>query len=180
MKIALKNWYRILAPRPVVLISTVSADGTSNLAPFSFVAPVSIEPPLIAFASDPGHDTVRNITRTKNFVVNIPGKDILGKLWACAGDFPYGVSEFKKAKLHEMPSRVVRAPRVKECFAHIECTLHSARRVGDHMLVVGAIRAVEIKDALYKKGSYQIAKSNVLMHIGSEKFGMLGKTICAS
>ena len=81
MKIEVSNWYRVLTPRAVVLISTVNKKGISNAAPFSFVMPVSVEPPMIAFASDPEHDTISNIKETRDFAVNIPNVDMLNQLW---------------------------------------------------------------------------------------------------
>ena len=66
MKVDNEKFYKLLTPRPAVLVTTISPDGIPNAAPFSFVMPVSIEPPLIAFASDPTHDTVKNIFKTKN------------------------------------------------------------------------------------------------------------------
>jgi flavin reductase (DIM6/NTAB) family NADH-FMN oxidoreductase RutF len=118
MKIELSNWYKLLAPRAVVLISTVSKEGISNAAPFSFVMPVSVEPPLIAFSSLPEHHTVSNIRETGDFVVNVPGVDMVNQLWTCGEDFPKGVSEIEKAHLTEQKSKKIKSPRVAEAIAH--------------------------------------------------------------
>lgn len=179
MKIKIEQFYKLLAPRPVVLVSTVGASGVSNAAPFSFVTPLSMDPPLLAFASNPAHDTVRNIQKTKDFVVNIPGKELLKQLWQCRQDFPYGVSEIKAAKLSEERSIKVRSPKIKECLAHFECKLFKQLKSGDHLLIVGKVLAVSLKDKLFKHNQYQIEKAYPLMHIGSEKFGLLGKTLKA-
>jgi flavin reductase (DIM6/NTAB) family NADH-FMN oxidoreductase RutF len=68
-----KNAYRILAPRPTIIVTTVNKGGEVNAAPFSFTMPVSMNPPLIAFASVTTHHTYRNIKETGEFVVNIQG-----------------------------------------------------------------------------------------------------------
>jgi len=179
MNVSLDSWYKLLAPRPVVLVSTISKKGISNIAPFSFVAPVSTEPPLLAFASDPSHDTVRNIRTTKDFVVNIPGIAIINKLWACAEDFPPQVSEFEKTGLHEAKSSTVRSPYCKECLAHFECSLHALHRTGDHIVMVGKVRRARVEDAFFKKGKYLVDKARVLMHVGSERFATVGRLIKA-
>ena len=116
MELSLSKWYKVLAPRPAVLISTVNIRGNPNAAPFSFVMPCSSEPPLIAFSSDPDHHTVKNILETKDFVVNIPSRKLLKQLWVCATDFPYGVSEIKKANLTEEKSIKVHTIRSKPDF----------------------------------------------------------------
>jgi len=177
MKLTLSQWYKVLAPRPAVLISTVNAKGISNAAPFSFVMPCSTEPPLIAFASDPEHHTVKNILSTKNFVVNIPGQEILHKLWICANDFPQGVSEIKKANLTEEKSIKVKSPKIKECFAHFECRLFRQYRTGDHLLIMGRVLWADIKDEFLERKKYLISQANPLMHIGGTEFGLLGKVV---
>lgn len=177
MDLSLTQWYKVLAPRPVVLVSTVNAKGISNAAPFSFVMPCSTEPPLIAFASDPEHHTVKNILETKDFVVNIPGRKLLKQLWICAEDFPYGVSEIKKANLTEEKSVNIKSPKIKECFAHFECKLFKQYRAGDHSLIVGKVLRADISDKYFPKKQYSITQANPLMHISGTEFGLLGKVI---
>lgn len=179
MKLDPSKCYKILAPRPVILVSTLSPKGISNAAPFSFVMPVSIEPPLIAFASDPDHDTVKNILKTKDFVVNIPGRKLLKKLWVCRKDFPYGVSEIKKAKLTEEKSSRVKPPKIKECLAHFECKLFRKHKSGDHLLIIGRVVEASIEDRFFKAGKYRLKRALPLMHIGAEEFGLLGKVVRA-
>ncbi len=123
MKIEPVYWYKLLSPRAVVLISTVNKKGVSNAAPFSFVMPASVEPPMIAFASDPDHHTISNIRETGDFAVNIPGVDMLNQLWTCGEDFPEGVSEIKKAHLTEKKSKKIKSPKVAEAPAYIQTEL---------------------------------------------------------
>ncbi len=179
MKLDPSKWYKILAPRPVILVSTVDQKGVSNAAPFSFDMPVSMEPPLVAFASDPGHDTVKNIDLTGDFVVNIPGKDLLSRIWVCRRSFPYGVSEIKESGLTEEKSSKVKSPRIKECLAKFECKLYKKWETGDHLLIIGEILEVVVDDRFFKSAKYRIKEASPLMHIGSEEFGLLGEIIKA-
>ena len=179
MKLDLSQWYRVLVPRPVVLVSTVNSKGVSNAAPFSFVMPCSTNPPLVAFASDPGHDTLKNILETKDFVVNIPGRKILKELLTCAEDFPPSVSEIKKAGLTEEKSVMVKSPGIKESLARFECKLHSRHPAGDHVLIVGIVLYADVRDEYFSGEKYQVAQANPLMHIGGPEFGLLGEVIKA-
>ena len=88
--------YRLLAPRPTIIVTTKSIEGNVNAAPFSFTMPVSINPPLLAFASVPTHHTFKNIDDTGEFVVNIPNENILDKLSITGEKFPEGVNEIEK------------------------------------------------------------------------------------
>lgn len=177
MELGLKKWYRILAPRPVVLVSTVNKKGVSNAAPFSFVSPVSGDPPLIAFASSPEHETARNILETGDFVVNLPSKEIIEELWTCADSIPDDESEIDAAGLTAEDSAKVKSPGIKECFGRFECRLDSHYTAGDHTLILGLVLRAVVKDDLMKGERYLAEKSDFLMHIGGPEFGLLGKTL---
>jgi flavin reductase (DIM6/NTAB) family NADH-FMN oxidoreductase RutF len=177
MKIELSNWHKLLAPRAVVLISTVNKEGISNAAPFSFIMPASVEPPMIAFASDPEYHTISNIRKTGNFAVNIPGVDMLNQLWICGKDFPKGVSEIKKAHLTEKKSKKIKSPKVAEALAQLECKIEAMYRAGDHIIVVGRIVDVELKRGLLVKGKYDSLKARSLLHVGGNEFTLPEKII---
>jgi len=172
------QFYKALAPRPVVLISTIDKKGRPNAAPFSFVMPVSIDPGIIAFASAPNRDTLLNIRETKEFVVNVPSENILKGLWLCAINVPRGVNEIERSGLHEEKSRVVKPPRIRECIAWFECKLKFEREMGDHVIVVGDVLCSEIRDELIRdNGNLDVGKARVLMHIGGNEFGICDRAL---
>ena len=73
MKLDLKDFYKLLV-RPTVVISTISSNGVSNAAPFSFNSPVATRPtPLFGFESIKNHDAWRNVKENREFVVNLVG-----------------------------------------------------------------------------------------------------------
>ena len=179
MKIELIYWYKLLSPRAVVLISTVNKRGVSNAAPFSFVMPASVEPPMIAFASDPEHHTISNIKEMGDFAVNIPSVDMLNQLWTCGEDFPKGVSEIRKAHLTEKKSKKIKSPKVAETLAQFECKLETMYEVGDHIIVVGRVVDVEVKRGLFVKGKYNPLKARPLSHVGGNEFTLPQKIMRA-
>ena len=179
MKIELSYWYKLLVPRAVVLISTVSKQGVSNAAPFSFVMPASVEPPMIAFASDPDHHTISNIREMGDFAVNIPGVDMLNQLWTCGEDFPKGVSEIRKAHLTEKKSKKIKSPKVAEALAQFECKLEAMYEAGDHIIVLGRVVDGEVKRGLFVKGKYNPLKARPLSHVGGNEFTLPEKIIKA-
>src|ERR1039458_9491831 len=135
-----KDLYMILlnsvAPRPIAWVSTVSASGQPNLAPFSFFNAVCVDPPLLAFA--PGlrqskqregndgeaKDTLRNIRETKEFVVNIVTYELREAMNLTSGEYVSSVNEFEVAKLTPQAPQVVKPPRVAESPVSFECKLH--------------------------------------------------------
>ncbi len=155
-----------VAPRPIAWVSTLSASGQPNLAPFSFFNCVCVDPPLLAFApamrkadgaSDPQvKDTLRNVRETKEFVVSIVTYDLLEPMNLTSGDYDRTVNEFEVAKLTPQPSQIVRPARVGESPVSFECKLHqildfSAGPNGTS-LVIGEVVAIYVDDAHLKDG----------------------------
>ena len=178
MNTAINRYYRLLIPRPAVLITTRDSEGNANAAPFSYVMPVSGEPPIIAFAAAPKRDTLANILETNEFVVNIPPKELVEQLWLCSKNFPKEVNEIEKAGLTEKPSQMVKAPSIEECAAWIECMLEYHEQLGDHIVVYGRVIGASARDGLVREEGYlDITKCQPLMHIGGKEFSAAAELI---
>jgi flavin reductase (DIM6/NTAB) family NADH-FMN oxidoreductase RutF len=101
-----------VAPRPIAWVSTLSAAGQPNLAPFSFFNAMCIDPPLLGFApglrqpkrADASHgepkDTLRNVRETKEFVVNVVTYELLQQMNVTSGEYDPSVNEFEFVEGH--------------------------------------------------------------------------------
>jgi len=165
-----ENAYRLLAPRPTIIVTTVNARGQVNAAPFSFTMPVSMKPPLIAFASVPSHHTYRNIEQNSEFVVNIPSEHILKELWITGEKFPEGVNEIEKAGLTSTSSVSVLPPRITDCIAQIECKVYWIKEAGDHHLIVGEVLKVHVDEKALKNGLMDVERVKPILHLGGTDF----------
>ncbi len=159
-----RNVYKLMigsiVPRPIAFVSTISADGVLNLAPFSFFTGVSANPPTICFcpvrrASDGQRkDTLRNIQDVGEFVVNIVSEDFAAQMNACSADFPPEVNEFEISGLTPIPSDLVKPPRVKESRVQMECRLLQIVEISDQPLgasiVIGRILRFHVDDGLFQ------------------------------
>ena len=150
-----------LIPRPIAWVSSVSAKGQINLAPFSFFSGVTWCPATLGFSvvnrpDGSRKDTIRNIEETKNFVVNMVTKDLASRMVETSATLPHGVNEAQKAGVPLALSRVVSAPRVKEARVAFECVLDRIVTVGNGAyagnLILGTILLVHIKDELLEEG----------------------------
>jgi flavin reductase (DIM6/NTAB) family NADH-FMN oxidoreductase RutF len=150
--------YQILAslvtPRPIALVTTVSADGKVNAAPFSFFNLMGANPPICAFA--PGNredgtpkDTALNIRSMHEFVVNLVDESIAEAMNQCAASLPYGENELTRAGLHSAPSSVVKPPRIAEAPASLECVEWGTLQIGANRVVIGLIKRVHLRDELF-------------------------------
>jgi len=151
-----------IVPRPIALVSTRSEDGISNLAPFSFFTGVSANPPVICFCPirrpgadprpDPYKDTLRNISRTRQFVVNVVSEEMAEKMNITAGEYPPEVDEFEVAGLTPIPSDLVKPARVAESPVQMECVLYLALELsalpGGGNLVLGEIVRFHVADSM--------------------------------
>src|SRR3954462_7983318 len=117
-----------ILPRPIAWVSTISVDGKTNLAPFSFFQGVCANPPTLMFVpvntrDGAKKDTVRNLEQVPEFVVNLVPFALAEKMNACSALLPYGESEFEKFGIASTPSEKVRPPRVADAPVAFECTL---------------------------------------------------------
>jgi flavin reductase (DIM6/NTAB) family NADH-FMN oxidoreductase RutF len=149
MEVQPVDYIRIIAPPPVVLVSTLY-ETVKNIAPFGMVMPVSHKPPMIALGIFEQWDTFKNIIDTEDFVVAYPSPDFVEQIEIAAKRWPRNISEFEKAELTPVRSKKIKSFRVKECQVNLECRLEWHKPAGDHHVVVGRIVAADIMDALWE------------------------------
>jgi flavin reductase (DIM6/NTAB) family NADH-FMN oxidoreductase RutF len=151
-----------ILPRPIAFVSTRNEDGSNNVAPFSFFTGVSAKPMIIAFcplirtATGEKKDTVKNIERTKEFVINFTTEMIAQKVNLASTELSYGEDEFKFAGLTPIDSKTINVARVKESPIHFECKLRDILSYGDQpgngTLITGEVIKIHINDELYDGG----------------------------
>lgn len=116
----------LLAPRPIAFVSSLSAEGVGNLAPFSFFAMGGQNPQSVAFcpvATRDGleKDTLRNVKATGEFVINVVSRAMAERVNQTSAMYPPEVDEFDVTDFTRVPSTVVKPPRVAEAPAALEC-----------------------------------------------------------
>ena len=146
-----------ILPRPIAWVSTVSKDGATNLAPFSFFAGVCARPPTLMFcpANDRfgrPKDTLVNIEETGEFVVNLVPYRLAEAMNATAASLPHGQSEFTKFGVAQAAALKVKPPRVADSPVCFECRLDRVVRFGEGPIagnaVFGRILHLHIDDAM--------------------------------
>jgi flavin reductase (DIM6/NTAB) family NADH-FMN oxidoreductase RutF len=163
----------IVAPRPIGWISTVSAEGTPNLAPYSFFNGFNYTPPVVGFASIGWKDSVANVEATGNFVWNLATRDLAEAMNETSASVPASDNEFERGALTAVPAAVVGAPRVLESPVNFECVLTQLVRLTDAdggdidtWLVLGQVVAVHIDRKFLVDGVYDTAAAAPIMRAG--------------
>jgi flavin reductase (DIM6/NTAB) family NADH-FMN oxidoreductase RutF len=167
----LRQFWKLMSPRLTVLVTTVDAHGKADVAPLSFVSPVSFEPPLLMVAIGVNKHSYWNLMRKKEFVVNIPTEKLLEKLWIAGGKWDADVSKIERAGLQTTKSEKVGPPRLSECVAHIECYLEDAKKHGDHVIVIGRVVVVNVdEEYVDEEGRLKVDLVRPPLHVGENVF----------
>ena len=167
-KISAHETYKLLIglviPRPIAWISTRSENGVANCAPFSFFNVFSEDPPLCVIGINPRSDgamkhTLKNIRRTKEFVVNLVDEATANAMHVSSHEFPEDVSEFEKAGLTPAPAVTVQHPRIAEAAACLECKVERILEIsGTRELVLGHIQLVHARDGIIDPQTKRISE----------------------
>lgn len=165
----------IVAPRPIGWISTRSASGADNLAPYSFFNAVAYAPPQVMFAStgakrDRGDtkDSVANIRETGVFAVNIVSWELRMAMNETSAPLPAGADEFARAGLARAPCREIGCARVAEAPAVLECRLG---RIVDlpgeaNRVVFGEVVGVHLRDDCIADGRFDVTRFQPVARLG--------------
>ncbi len=129
----------------IVLVTTLNEDSTSNVAPKSWITMVAMDPPILAVGCNLKHWTARNALARREFVVNVPGAELVQVIWDCSA-LPHP-RPVEAIGLTPLPGLAVQPPRIQECKAHLECVLDQHIAYGDEVLLLGRIVAASIDEA---------------------------------
>jgi flavin reductase (DIM6/NTAB) family NADH-FMN oxidoreductase RutF len=169
-----------ILPRPIAWVSTVSPDGRTNLAPFSFFQGITANPPTLMFVpvntrEGGKKDTVRNIEAVPEFVVNLVPHALGAAMNDTSALLPYGESEFSRFGIEAAPSQKVLPPRVAAAPVAFECTLDRIVHIGTGPLaanvVFGRIVLAHVRDdVLAPDGMPDAGKLDLVGRLGREDY----------
>lgn len=169
----------LVAPRPIGWISTRGADGTDNLAPYSFFNAVADAPPQVMFASngaksdrDGTKDSVGNIVETRVFCANVVGDALKEAMNESSGPWPREEDEFARTGLARAPCETIDCARVADAPAALECRLTRIVELdGAHNIAVfGEVTGIHIADWALKDGRFDTAGVAQVARLGYRDF----------
>lgn len=176
--------YRWLAstitPRPIAWVSSLSAEGVSNLAPFSFFQVISDDPPTLMV--NVNHrpdgslkDTLRNVQDTGELVIQLVSFAQAEAMNASSAALPYGISEFEQCGIASLPSVQVKPPRVAGAAVAFECRLVEAMPYPPtapncHLLFAEVLRAHIDEQVLNEQGRIDAGKLDLVGRLGGMSY----------
>ena len=167
-----------VAPRPIALASTIDEKGNVNLSPFSCFNMFSANPPILVFSpsrrvrDNSTKDTLENINKVKEVVVNIVNFSIVEPVSLASTEYDSDVDEFKKSGLTPVKSKKVRPPRVEESPISFECVVDKIIELGKDggagNLIISKIVHIHINNRyLDDNGSLDTKKLDLVGRMGA-------------
>lgn len=163
----------IIGPRPIGWVSTQGADGSVNLAPYSFFNAFNYKPPIIGFASNGAKHSLRNIRERREFVWNLTTRKLAEQMNASSATVEYGADEFVLAELEKAPSRLVAPPRVAASPVNFECKLADIVQLKGQngtavqtWLVLGEVVGIHIDPSCIVAGSFDTFAAEIVLRAG--------------
>jgi flavin reductase (DIM6/NTAB) family NADH-FMN oxidoreductase RutF/predicted enzyme related to lactoylglutathione lyase len=148
------DWNPTPLPEQVVLVTTIDKENQPHVATKSRISVISYGPPtLLVFACRSEYLTAENAQETGQFVVNIPGDDLVATSWV-VGSTPSatGLELLAQNGLTVVPSLKLDVPSIAECRAHLECEVVETRQFGDDLAVFGKVVSASIAENLTDNG----------------------------
>jgi flavin reductase (DIM6/NTAB) family NADH-FMN oxidoreductase RutF len=167
-----------VVPRPIGWISTVSAGGIDNLAPYSQFISLNFDPAYVLFSANQTFqgrrkDTVVNIEQTREFVYNMATWDLREAMNRSAMQVAPEVDEFELAGVTKAPSMRVKPWRIAESPIQFECKYVQTLRLpgngpmGSVDIIIGWVVLVHIRDDVIRPdGRLDILKIRPLARLG--------------
>lgn len=168
-----------IAPRPICFVSTIDRLGNINLSPFSFFNMFSTNPPICVFSparrvrdSTTKH-SLENVLDVPECVINIVNYEMVQQTSLASVEYPKGTNEFIKAGFTQLPSELVKPPRVAESPVQLECLVRQVIPLGENAgagnLVVAEIKRIHIRDEILdNSGRIDQAKIDLVARLGGD------------
>src|SRR6185437_5133402 len=170
----------IVAPRPIGWITSMSAKGEINLAPYSYFNGVSSRPAMIMFSSEGRKDSIVFVEETREFVCSLTTWDQRDEMNATAAPLPRGVNEMERAGLKPAQSRLVKPPRVAGSPCALECKLLKIVNLDDiggkkteRFVVFGQVVGVHVEDRFIKDGRLDTDAMKPIARCGYDEYAVV-------
>jgi len=173
-----------VVPRPIAWVTSMSATGVVNLAPFSAFTWVCHDPPLVGVAitrrrNGELKDTARNAVEHKSYVINIADEPLLEPLHLSSIEYDPEVSEAEVLGLDLSPSSLIDVPRLTDAPIALECRFVQALEFGParQQFIIGEIISFYVRDDLYVRGGIDSAVLRPIARLAGPNYAHLGEIV---
>ena len=173
----------VVVPRPIAWVTSLSATGVLNLAPFSACTFVSPKPPMLAISVGRKggiyKDTAQNILNNEEYVVHIADSSLMTAVHESSTEHPPDVSEVEELRLSTLPGERIKVPRLAAAPVAMECRFRQCLEFGEtrSRLIVGEVLVFHIRDGLLNNGKIETEALDPIARIAGPRYAKLGEIV---
>jgi flavin reductase (DIM6/NTAB) family NADH-FMN oxidoreductase RutF len=173
----------VVVPRPIAWVTSLSASGVLNLAPFSAFTFVSPKPPMLAISVGRKggiyKDTAQNILNNEEYVVHIADSNLMTVVHESSTEHPPDVSEVEELRLSTLPGESIKVPRLAAAPIAMECRFRQCLEFGEtrSRLIVGEVLVFHIRDGLLQNGKIETEALDPIARIAGPRYAKLGEIV---
>lgn len=162
-----ENFYRLLHPKVIFFLTSISKDGKPNVMTCAWATPASEEPPKVIVCVSKEHYTAELILQTNEFAINIPTRKMLKEVWICGSRTGRQTNKFELAGLKTLKAEKVSAPLIDGCAGYIECKVTQTVDAGECYAFVADVVSCKVDKNYFKAGVW--IPEQIPMHLGGKK-----------
>jgi len=171
----------VVVPRPIAWVTSLSATGVLNLAPFSAFMFVAPKPPLLAISvgrkGNIYKDTAQNILNNEEYVIHIADSSLMNAVHESSTEHPSDVSEVDELGLATLPGERIKVPRLAAAPIAMECRFRQCLEFGEtrSRLIIGEVLVFHIRDGLLQNGKIETEALDPIARIAGPRYARLGE-----
>jgi flavin reductase (DIM6/NTAB) family NADH-FMN oxidoreductase RutF len=140
----------ILTPAPVVMVSCAAPGYRNNIITIAWTGNVCSDPVMLSVSIRPGRYSHEIISRSKEFAVNLPGKELFRAADYCGVASGREVDKFEATGLTPLPGQKIKAPLIAEAPVNIECRVRDIINLGVHDLFIAEVLLIHCSETVLK------------------------------
>jgi flavin reductase (DIM6/NTAB) family NADH-FMN oxidoreductase RutF len=171
----------VVVPRPIAWVTSLSATGVLNLAPFSAFMFVAPKPPMLAISvgrkGNIYKDTAQNILNNEEYVIHIADSSLMTAVHESSTEHPPDVSEVEELRLSTLPGERIKVPRLAAAPIAMECRFRQCLEFGEtrSRLIIGEVLVFHIRDGLLQNGKIETEALDPIARIAGPRYAKLGE-----
>lgn len=157
-----------LAPVPVVMVTCGSMED-SNITTIAWTGVINSEPPMVYVSIRESRKSYEIIEKTREFVINIPDKNLVWETDFCGTKSGKNIDKFKETKLTKIKAQNIDVPLIKECPINLECKVTEIKKLGSHDMFIAEVIAVNCdEEFISENGKIDFKNANLLTYAGNK------------
>jgi len=171
----IENYYHYAFPMQTVLVTSQDEKNHTNIITLAWHTPISRKPPLYGISLSPKRYSYAQIKKRKEFVINFIPYSLVEAADYCGTHSGRNTDKLCYTGLTLSPGKKLSTPRIKEAYAHLECTLVKSLTLGDHTLLVGEVVAVSADKNAFQNELLRTDRIHPVYYIGDNAYTTLDR-----